>query len=200
MAVAIIRTAVEDGSHWIRNLADQHLPGAAQIGGPYHAREHLPEPMRRLDRAMRRRGNAGFSPSRAAPKMEILKKRWALRRLAHANTTPAIGKTGGDRGWKLRRRNARVIPTSGERASFVGSKLIEAGCKSAVGWQIQRSGMSGQSAAPISCLPAVALPGEPGWLTAAFLSSTLSNRRLWRRHVGSVCRAGGRAEAWRAGP
>ena len=36
-----IRVVMGDGSHWIWNIADQHLPGAIQIVDRYHARERL---------------------------------------------------------------------------------------------------------------------------------------------------------------
>jgi hypothetical protein len=45
---AVKKVVLGDGAEWIRNLADQHFPGAIQIVDIFHARQHLWDLARRL--------------------------------------------------------------------------------------------------------------------------------------------------------
>ena len=140
---ASIRVVMGDGSHWIWNIADQHFPGAIQIVDLYHAREHLWELARRL-----------------YPAHETLQKRWllrkldwlengkieklvaALRKLADANTSPEMIKaiTNEAEYFDANRERMRY-PQFRKKNLFVGSGVIEAGCKTVIGSRLKRSGM-----------------------------------------------------------
>lgn len=140
---ASIRVVMGDGSHWIWNIADQHFPGTIQIVDLYHAREHLWELARRL-----------------YPAHETLQKRWllrkldwlengkieklvaALRKLADANTSPEMIKaiTNEAEYFDANRERMRY-PQFRKKNLFVGSGVIEAGCKTVIGSRLKRSGM-----------------------------------------------------------
>jgi hypothetical protein len=140
---ATIRVVMGDGSHWIWNLADRHFPGAIQIVDLYHAREHLWDLARKLH-----------------PANEASQKRWlmrkldwlengnieklaaALRKLADAEQNAALA--------KIIRIEAEYFDSNRERMRypefrkknlFVGSGVIEAGCKTVIGSRLKQSGM-----------------------------------------------------------
>jgi len=140
---ATIRVVMGDGSHWIWNIADQHFPGAIQIVDLYHAREHLWDIARKL-----------------YPADEVAQKRWllrkldwlqhgqieklvaALRKLADATTNPEVVKTlTNEAEYFDANRDRMRYPEFRNKGLFVGSGVIEAGCKTVIGSRLKRSGM-----------------------------------------------------------
>lgn len=140
---ATIRVVMGDGSHWIWNIADQYFPGAIQIVDLYHAREHLWDLARKLH-----------------PADEVAQKRWLLRKLDWLENgeidtlVTALGKLADEN------TNAELIkairieaeyfdgnrdrmryPKFRKQNLFVGSGVIEAGCKTVVGSRLKQSGM-----------------------------------------------------------
>ena len=140
---AAIRVVMGDGSHWIWNIADQHFPGAIQIVDLYHAREHLWELARKL-----------YPADEAAQKRWLLYKLdWlengkidklvaALRKLADAYTTAEVGKAiGNEAEYFDGNRDRMRYPEFRRQNLFVGSGVIEAGCKTVIGSRLKQSGM-----------------------------------------------------------
>ena len=138
-----IRVVMGDGSHWIWNIADQHFPGAIQIVDLYHAREHLWELARKL-----------YPADEAAQKRWLLHKLdWlengkidklvaALRKLADANTTAEVEKAiGNEAEYFDGNRDRMRYPEFRRQNLFVGSGVIEAGCKTVIGSRLKQSGM-----------------------------------------------------------
>jgi hypothetical protein len=140
---ATIRIVMGDGSHWIWNLADRHFPGATQIVDLYHAREHLWDLARSLhpaDEAAQKRWighKLGW-----LEKGKIEKLVTALRQLADASSHVELAKT--------LRLEAEYFDTNRERMRypefrkqnlFVGSGVVEAGCKTVIGSRLKQSGM-----------------------------------------------------------
>jgi hypothetical protein len=140
---ATIRVVMGDGSHWIWNLADQHCPGAIQIVDLYHAREHLWDLARRL-----------------YPADEVAQKRWlrckldwlekgkieklvtALRKLADSNSNPELAKIIRIEAEYFDGNRERMrYPEFRKQNLFVGSGVIEAGCKTVIGSRLKQSGM-----------------------------------------------------------
>ena len=140
---ATIRVIMGDGSHWIWNIADQHFPGAIQIVDLYHAREHLWELARKL-----------------YPADEVSQKRWllrklnwlengkieklvaALRKLADTSTSPEVLKAiANEAEYFDSNRDRMRYPDFRKKNLFVGSGVIEAGCKTVIGSRLKRSGM-----------------------------------------------------------
>jgi len=140
---ASIRVVMGDGSHWIWNIADQHFPGAIQIVDLYHAREHLWELARKL-----------FPADEAAQKRWLIPKlHWldngkieklvaALRKLANLITNPELVKTVRIEAEYFEGNQDRMrYPEFRQKNLFVGSGVIEAGCKSVIGSRLKHSGM-----------------------------------------------------------
>ena len=135
------KVVMGDGAEWIWNLADSHFPGAIQIVDIYHAREHLWGVARKL-----------------YPNEEPLQKRWMMvhqdlldkckiKKLVAA--LQAIPKTSLELGEKLVTeanyfiRNAKRMryPKFRRMNLFIGTGVIEAGCKTVVGSRCKQSGM-----------------------------------------------------------
>jgi hypothetical protein len=130
-----------DGAAWIWNLADEHFPGATQIVDLYHAREHLSELAKILY-------GPGTPKARAWADLRIIdldagnvdEVISAMTRLRPA--TPAQRD-------ELRRNIAYFqinalrmrYDTFRRQGSFVGSGVIEAGCKTIAGRRLKQSGM-----------------------------------------------------------
>jgi len=130
-----------DGAEWIWHLADHHFPGALQIVDLFHARQHLWE----LARAV-------------YPNDDVQQRRWAMRqqhtldggRIEHlVRSLRSIAPANAELADKLR-TCAAYFETNAPRMRypefrrqhlFVGSGVIEAGCKTVIGSRLKQSGM-----------------------------------------------------------
>lgn len=136
------KVVVADGAEWIWNLAEQHFPGAVQIVDLYHARQHLWELARKLH-----------------PNDEVNQKLWIKRHQRRLLDKGKIQKlvlslrstdsTNQEVREKIRteadyfERNAARMryPKFRRQHLFVGSGVIEAGCKTVIGSRLKQSGM-----------------------------------------------------------
>jgi hypothetical protein len=131
-----------DGAEWIWNLAEQHFPGAIQIVDLYHARQHLWELARKLhpnDEASQKLWIKAHQ-KRLLDKGKVEKLVVAIRSIH--STNPEVAE-------KIR-IEADYFETNAERMRypkfrrlhlFVGSGVIEAGCKTVIGSRLKQSGM-----------------------------------------------------------
>jgi hypothetical protein len=140
---AKIRVVMGDGSHWIWNLAEQHFPGAIQIVDLYHAREHLWDLARKLypaDEAAQKRWLRYKLDWLENGKIEKLVA--ALRQTADSTTKPELAKTIGiEADYFDSHRDRMRYPNFRQQNLFVGSGVIEAGCKTVIGARLKQSGM-----------------------------------------------------------
>lgn len=130
-----------DGAPWIWNLADEHFPGATQIVDIYHAREHLS-------------GLAKVLYGPGSPKA----KHWGDARIAELDTgnvetivaamsrlrpTAPVAKDELRKTIDYFETNAERMRYADFRRQglFVGSGVVEAGCKTIVGRRLKQSGM-----------------------------------------------------------
>jgi Uncharacterised protein family (UPF0236) len=135
------KVIIGDGAEWIWNIAEQHFPGAIQIVDLYHTRQHLWE----LARAL-------------YPSQEAKQKRWMTRQQSKLDGGKIEKVVRYLRGLKtadphladkLRteaeyfERNAGRMryPQFRRQKLFVGSGVIEAGCKTVIGSRLKQSGM-----------------------------------------------------------
>lgn len=136
------KVVIGDGAEWIWNIAQEHFPGAIQIVDLFHARQHLWDLARLLYPADTKRRNAwlGLHQKRWLDKGKIAKLVASLR---------AIPTTDADLAKKLR-NEADYFANNAARMNylkfrqqhlFVGSGVIEAGCKTVVGHRLKQSGM-----------------------------------------------------------
>lgn len=135
------QVVIGDGAPWIWHLAAEHFPGAIQIVDLYHARQHLWELSGKLwpTEERRRRGWAKkWQKKLDRGRIDLLVRQ--LRSLSPAHPEAAAG---------LRREadyfaaNAPRMryPAFRRQDLFVGSGVVEAGCKTIIGSRLKRSGM-----------------------------------------------------------
>jgi hypothetical protein len=136
------KVVIGDGAEWIWNLAALHFPGAVQIVDLYHARQHLWELARKLhpNDEISQKAWIKVHQKRLLDKGKIEKLVAAI--LSIQSTNPEVAE-------KIR-TEADYFETNTERMRypkfrrqhlFVGSGVIEAGCKTVIGSRLKQSGM-----------------------------------------------------------
>jgi hypothetical protein len=136
------KVVIGDGAEWIWNLADLHFPGAVQIVDLYHARQHLWDLARRLHPNDPPNQNAWMKvhQKRLLDKGKIEKLVLSLRSTESTNAEVLeMIRTEAD----YFERNAERMryPKFRRQHLFVGSGVIEAGCKTVIGSRLKQSGM-----------------------------------------------------------
>jgi hypothetical protein len=136
------KVVIGDGAEWIWNLAGQYFPGAIQIVDLYHARQHLWELARKLYPNDEVNQNAWMKvhQRRLLDKGKIEKLVGALRAIVSAN--PEVSETIRTEADYFERNAERMrYPKFRRQHLFVGSGVIEAGCKTVIGSRLKQSGM-----------------------------------------------------------
>ena len=142
---ANVKIVIADGAIWIRNLADLHFPGAIQIVDLYHAREHLWKIAAWLhpnDAAAKKIWALPLKELLDHGKIEPLVAR--LRGIAaeHAVTAPGLKEEILTEAEYFETNASRMrYPEFRAQGLFVGSGVIEAGCKTVIGSRLKQSGM-----------------------------------------------------------
>jgi len=131
-----------DGAEWIWNLAGQYFPGAVQIVDLYHARQHLWDLARRLhpNEETNQKAWMKVHQRRLLDKGKIEKLVTALRSIDSANPEVA-DKIGTEADYFERNAERMRYPKFRRQHLFVGSGVIEAGCKTVIGHRLKQSGM-----------------------------------------------------------
>jgi hypothetical protein len=136
------KVVMGDGAEWIWNLADRHFPGAVQIVDLYHARQHLWELARKLhpnDQAAQKAWMK-VHQKRLLDKGKIEKLVLAFRSIV--STNPELTEKIRIEAEYFERNAARMrYPKFRRQHFFVGSGVIEAGCKTVIGSRLKQSGM-----------------------------------------------------------
>jgi hypothetical protein len=141
---ATIKVVIGDGAVWIWNLADQHFPGAIQIVDLYHARQHLWKIAALL-----------HPPDLVAKKLWMIPMKdllddghieslvTHLREIAtaHADTAALSQEVLKEAEYFATNAERMRYPEFRKNGLFVGSGVVEAGCKSVIGSRMKRSGM-----------------------------------------------------------
>jgi hypothetical protein len=136
------KVVIGDGAEWIWNLAEQHFPGAVQIVDLYHARQHLWELVRQLhpNNQSKQRTWMRVHQKRLLDKGKIEKLVGALSSL-HSRNPEVAGKIRLEADYFRRNAERMRYPRFRSQHLFVGSGVIEAGCKAVIGARLKRSGM-----------------------------------------------------------
>jgi hypothetical protein len=139
---ALIRVVMGDGAEWIWNLAALHFPDAIHIVDLYHARQHLWELARRLypNEAGKQRAWMQAHQQRLLDKGKIEKLVGALRSIK-SNNPEIAEKIRTEADYFERNAERMRYPRFRRQHLFVGSGVIEAGCKTVVASRLKRSGM-----------------------------------------------------------
>lgn len=135
------KIVIGDGAEWIWNLASQHFPGALQIVDLFHARQHLWELARRLhpnEETAQKRWMAAHQQLLDNGKMKKLTV--ALRSIQTDN--PELAEKLRSEADYFHRNALRMrYPKFRRLHLFVGSGVIEAGCKTVIASRLKQSGM-----------------------------------------------------------
>ena len=136
------KVVMGDGAEWIWNLAEQHFPGAVQIVDLYHARQHLWELARRLhpNDEVNQKAWMKVHQKRLLDKGKIAKLVSALRLIVSTNPEVAE-KVRTEADYFDRNAERMRYPNFRRQHLFVGSGVIEAGCKTVIGSRLKQSGM-----------------------------------------------------------
>jgi len=136
------KVVMGDGADWIWNLADQHFPGAVQIVDLYHARQHLWELVRKLhpNDQVAQKAWMKVHQQHLLDKGKIERLVLAFRSTVSAN--PEVTEKIRIEAEYFERNAARMrYPKFRRQHFFVGSGVIEAGCKTIIGSRLKQSGM-----------------------------------------------------------
>jgi hypothetical protein len=136
------KVVMGDGAEWIWNLAEQHFPGAVQIVDLYHARQHLWDLVRKLypNDEIGQRAWMKIHQKRLLDKGKIEKLVAAIRSIRPASPELAE-KIRIEADYFDRNLERMRYPKFRTQHLFVGSGVIEAGCKTVVGSRLKQSGM-----------------------------------------------------------
>jgi hypothetical protein len=136
------KVVIGDGAEWIWNLADLHFPGAIQIVDLYHARQHLWDVARKLHPNDEANQKAWMKvhQKRLLDKGKIEKLVLSLRSID--STNPEVLEKIRIEADYFEKNAARMrYPKFRRQHLFVGSGVIEAGCKTVIGSRLKQSGM-----------------------------------------------------------
>ena len=136
------KVVIGDGAEWIWNLAKEHFPGAAQIVDLFHARQHLWELARLLYPNDTKRRNAwiGFHQKRWLDKGKITKLVASLQSIQTPDADLAR-KLRNEADYFASNAARMAYPKFRKQHLFVGSGVVEAGCKTVIGHRLKQSGM-----------------------------------------------------------
>lgn len=139
---ALKRVVMGDGADWIRNLAAEHFPGAILIVDLYQARQHLWEVARRLypNEEGKQKAWMKVHQKRLLDKGKIEKLVEALRSIPSSHPEVAE-KLRLEAGYFERNAERMRYPKFRRQHLFVGSGVIEAGCKTVIASRLKSSGM-----------------------------------------------------------
>jgi Uncharacterised protein family (UPF0236) len=130
-----------DGAPWIWNIASEHFPGAVEIVDLYHAREHLSELAKVIygpgSKAARQWADARIAELDVGDVEAVLAAMARLRPGNHA-IKDEVRRASGYFQTNAERMRYREFRSQG---LFVGSGVIEAGCKTIAGRRLKQSGM-----------------------------------------------------------
>jgi hypothetical protein len=136
------KVVMGDGAEWIWNLAEQHFPGAVQIVDLYHARQHLWELVRKLhpNDPVTQKAWMKLHQKRLLDKGKIEKLVLALGSIESANAE-VLEKIRTETDYFATNAQRMRYPKFRRQHLFVGSGVIEAGCKTVIGSRLKQSGM-----------------------------------------------------------
>lgn len=135
------KVVLGDGAEWIWNIADQHFAGAIQIVDIWHAREHLWDIAAKL-----------------FPSDDKQRNSWAKKLIKKLNRGRVEAVVADLRNFPTRKpelrdavrieadyfeknRNRMRYPIFRKQGLFIGSGVIEAGCRTVIGSRLKQSGM-----------------------------------------------------------
>jgi hypothetical protein len=138
---AKMKVVLGDGAPWIWNIADEQFPDAIQILDLYHARQHLWELAAKLYPANEKQRKAWAS--RLEKKLDQGKVETVVKTMRSVATSSETLAELIKNEAVFFERNAERMHYARFRSQnlFVGSGVVEAGCKTVIGRRLKMSGM-----------------------------------------------------------
>lgn len=135
------KVVIGDGAEWIWNHAEQHFPGAVQILDLFHARQHLWNVARLIHPGDMPRQKQWIL--RHQPKLDGGRIQKLVLFLRGINaSTPAVAEVIRIEAAYFEHNTERMrYPEFRAQHLFIGSGVIEAGCKTVIGSRLKQSGM-----------------------------------------------------------
>mgnify|MGYP001572376970 CR=1 FL=1 len=138
---AVRAVVLGDGAPWIWGIADEHFPGAIQTVDLYHAREHVAE----LAKLVYGPGSAAAKAWAAARDQELDAGdvEQVVAAMRDLRSRRAEGQEAVRKAVSYFEINAERMRYARFRSQglFVGSGVVEAGCRTIVGLRLKQSGM-----------------------------------------------------------
>jgi hypothetical protein len=134
------KVVLGDGAEWIWNLAQQHFPGAIQIVDLFHARQHLWELARKLHPNEQAKQKEWMRVHQDLLDNGKMKKLTVALRSIHTDNPELAEKLRTEADYFHRNARRMRYPKFRRQHLFVGSGVIEAGCKTVVS-RLKQSGM-----------------------------------------------------------
>jgi hypothetical protein len=135
------KVVIGDGAEWIWNIADEHFPGAIQIVDLFHARQHLWDLARLLypgDEVRQKQWMLRHQPKLDGGKIEKLVR---FLRSIDAGSPELAERIRKEADYFEKNAERMRYPEFRRQHLFVGSGVIEAGCKTVIGARLKQSGM-----------------------------------------------------------
>jgi hypothetical protein len=140
-SLALKKVVLGDGAEWIWNLVEQYFPGAVQIVDLYHARQHLWELVRKIYPNDADKQKAWMKvQQRRLDSGKIEKLVGSIRSIVSTNPE-VVEKIRIEADYFERNAERMRYPKFRRQHLFVGSGVIEAGCKTVIGSRLKQSGM-----------------------------------------------------------
>ena len=136
------KVVIGDGAEWIWNVVAEHFSGAIEIVDLYHARQHLWAVARQLypQEEVQQKAWMKVHQKRLLDQGKIEKLVSLLRSIVPAN--PQLAEKIRTEAVYFERNADRMrYPKFRRQHLFVGSGVIEAGCKTVIGSRLKQSGM-----------------------------------------------------------
>jgi hypothetical protein len=136
------KVVIGDGAEWIWNLVAEHFPDAMQIVDLYHARQHLWEVARQLypHEEVKQKAWMKVHQKRLLDKGKITKLVSSLRS-SDSHHPEVVEKIRSEADYFERNAKRMQYPKFRRQHLFIGSGVIEAGCKTVIASRLKRSGM-----------------------------------------------------------
>jgi hypothetical protein len=166
-------TILGDGAAWIWNIAASTFSEATQIVDLFHAREHLHSPARSRNSYCWTAGTSGSPPAWRIPTT-------ATSTASRPQSADTLSR--GRRKTRSRRNSATSLNNaprmryrwSRSRSLFVGSGVVESGCKAIIGQRLKPSGMRWT------------IPGADAIATLRCQQASRPEDRIWPAHHNQI--------------
>ena len=136
------KVVIGDGAEWIWNIAQDHFPGAIQIVDLYHARQRLWSLVRKLypNHEAEQKAWIRIHQNRLLDKGKIERLVESIRSI-HSDSAEVTEEIRIQADYFEKNAERMRYPKFRRQHLFVGSGVIEAGCKNVIGSRFKQSGM-----------------------------------------------------------